>query len=197
VIRSVAPAVALLMTACGSGDRAAADGPLASGVPTREAITVTSDGRAVWASASRGSTAVMVSGAVANRGPAPLTITAVEPRDADADLAITGLRVRLLGVDGDATGDPNPSVSGPGSLPATAAHEVPGAVVLAPYVDADDRPVAELLVELAPGAPGRYVLTGLTVHYSVGGAKRVGAVGHAVAICAVDPGDPDVTCAEP
>ncbi len=180
--RAAALVAVLLVGACGS--ERAADGPLASGVPTRVAIGVATAGEAVWASV-----------VVVNRGAEPLVIVAVEPLEIAAGLAVTGVRVRVLGVDGDATGDPNPSVSGSGQLPAaTAGLPSPGSVELAPYDETSERPQAELLVGLTPAAPGRYEVRGLRIRYRAGADDRTGEVTHTVVVCAADVGDPPAGC---
>ena len=62
---------------------------------------------------------------------------------------------------------------------------------------ADERPLAEVLVGLVADRPGRYVLRGLRIRYTVGGSDREGTLAHAVAICATDPDDQAGDCAPP
>jgi hypothetical protein len=176
------PIMAVLV-ACGGGSPPPA--PLASGAVTAEAIGAATGSPATWAGV------VLI-----NRGAAPLTLSAVEPVTIDAGLTVVGVQVRVLGADGDASGDPNPSVSGPGYPPAPAGAPVDG-TVLAPVVATDDRPIAEVLVGLVATRPGRYVLRGLRVRYVVGGVEREGTLAHAVAICSTDPGDQAGTCTPP
>jgi hypothetical protein len=177
------PIMAVLLVACGGGSAPSA--PLASGAVTSEAIGVATGSPATWAGV------VLV-----NRGTAPLTLSAVEPVSLDAGLKVAGVEVRVLGPDGDALGDPNPSVSGPGYPPEHRGVPVAG-TVLAPVVPADERPQAEVLVGLVADRPGRYVLRGLRIRYTVGGAEQEGTLAHAVAICATDPDDQAGTCEPP
>jgi hypothetical protein len=131
-----------------------------------------------------------------NRGAAPLTLSSVAPVSLAAGLEVVGVQVRVLGPDGDAAGDPNPSVSGPGFPPPHRGGAVAG-TVLEPVATADERPLAELLVGLVAHRPGRYVLRGLRIRYVVDGKEREGTLSHAVAICATDPGDQAGACAPP
>ena len=177
------PIMAVLLVACGGGSAPSA--PLASGAVTSEAIGVATGSPATWAGV------VLI-----NRGAAPLTLSAVEPVSLDAGLKVVGVQVRVLGPDGDPLGDPNPSVSGPGYPPVHRGVPVAG-TELAPVVAADERPLAEVLVGLVADRPGRYVLRGLRVRYTVGGSEREGTLAHAVAICATDPDDQAGTCTPP
>ena len=177
------PIMAVLLVACGGGS--ASPAPLASGAVTAEGIGTATGSPATWAG-------VML----VNRGDAPLTLSAVEPVSLDAGLRVVGIQVRILGPDGDALGDPNPSVSGPGFPPVHRGVQVAGAV-LEPVVPADERPLAEVLVGLVADRPGRYVLRGLRIRYTVDGSDREGTLAHAVAICATDPDDQAGDCAPP
>jgi hypothetical protein len=177
------PIMAVLLVACGGGS--APPAPLASSAITSEAIGVAPGSPATWAGV-----------VLLNRGAAPLTLQAIEPVEVDAGLRMIEVQVRVLGADGDASGDPNPSVSGPGFPPAHVGSAVDGTVV-DPVVAADERPLAEVLVGLVADRPGRYVLRGLRVRYVVGGAEREGTLAHAVAICATDPGDQAGICTPP
>jgi hypothetical protein len=169
------PIMAVLLVACGGSPPPA---PLASSAVTAEAVGVATGAPATWAGV-----------VLLNRGAVPLTLSAVEPVTLDPGLKVVGVQVRVLGAEGDATGDPNPSVSGPGYPPDHPGVPVAG-TVLEPMVAADERPIAEVLVGLVAERPGRYVLSGLRVRYVVGGAEREGTLTHQVAICANDPDDP-------
>ncbi len=176
------PIMAVLLVACGGSTPPA---PLASGAVTAEAVGVATGAPATWAGI-----------VLLNRGAAPLTLAAVEPVGIDAGLRVVGVQVRVLGADGDASGDPNPSVTGPGYPPAHPGAPVAG-TVLDPMVTADERPIAEVLIGLAADRPGRYVLRGLRVRYVVGGVEREGTLEHAIALCATDPDDPAGDCTPP
>ena len=176
------PIMAVLLVACGGSTPPA---PLASGAVTTEAVGVATGSPVTWAGV-----------VLLNRGAAPLTLTSVEPMPLDAGLKVVGVQVRVLTADGDATGDPNPSVSGPGYPPVHPGAPVAG-TVLEPLVAADERPVAEVLVGLVADRPGRYVLSGLRVRYVVGGAEREGTLAHQIAVCAADPDDQAGDCTPP
>ena len=177
------PIMAVLLVACRGGSTPPA--PLASSAVTSEAIGAATGSPATWAGV-----------VLLNRGAAPLTLSAIEPVALDAGLRVVGVQVRVLGPDGDASGDPNPSVSGPGFPPARHGGPVAG-TVLAPVVAADERPLAELLVGLVADRPGRYVLRGLRISYVVDGETRQGTIAHAVAVCATDPDDQAGACPPP
>jgi hypothetical protein len=176
------PIMAALLVAC---DGSAPPAPLASGAVASEAVGVATGRPATWAGV-----------VLLNRGTVPLTLSAIAPVSLDAGLEIVGVQVRVLGPDGDARGDPNPSVSGPGFPPPHGGHAVAG-TVLAPVVAADERPLAEVLIGLLAHRPGRYVLRGLRITYVVDGAEREGTLAHAVALCATDPGDQAGVCSPP
>lgn len=177
------PIMAVLLVACGGGSPPPA--PLASGAVTAVTVGVATGHPATWAGVE-----------LINRGAAPLTLLVVEPVALAAGLTVVGAQVRVLGPDGDAAGDPNPSVSGPGYPPIRAGTTVAG-TVLDPVVATDERPIAEVLVGLVADRPGRYVLRGLRVRYVVGGVEREGTVAHAIAVCATDPDDQAGTCTPP
>ncbi len=177
------PIMAVLLVACGGGGTPPA--PLASGAVTSEGIGVATGFPATWAG-------VML----INRGAAPLTLSTIEPVSLAAGLKVVGVQVRVLGPDGDAGGDPNPSVSGSGYPPLHRGTAVAG-TELAPVVASDERPLAEVLIGLVADRPGRYVLRGLRIRYVVGGAEREGTLAHAVAVCVTDPDDQAATCAPP
>lgn len=177
------PIMAVLLVACGGGSTPPA--PLASGAVTAEAVGVATGSPATWAGV-----------VLLNRGAAPLTLTSIEPSTLDSGLKVVGVQVRVLGADGDAAGDPNPSVSGPGYPPVHPGAPVAG-TVLEPLVAADERPIAEVLVGLVADRPGRYVLSGLRVRYVVGGVEREGTLAHQIAVCATDPDDQAGDCTPP
>jgi len=183
-MRRFVPILALLLAACGGS--APPEPPLASGAVTSESIGVATGKPATWADV------VLV-----NRGKQPITFRSVEPVSIAPGLKVLGVRIRVLGPNGDATGDPNPAVSGSG-FPPTGQPGVPAAGVRLDPVAGDDlRPQAEILVGLTADSPGHYVLRGLRIGYRVNGVDDVGTVTHAVALCVTDPGDQPGACQPP
>ena len=178
------PILAVLLAACGGS--APPEPPLASGAVTSVSIGVATGKPATWADV------VLV-----NRGKVPLEFRSVAPVSLTPGLRLIGVRIRVLGPNGDAAGNPNPSVSGSGFPPAGQ----PGAPVagtrLDPVAGDDLRPQAEILVGLQADGPGDYVLRGLRIGYRVAGGDDVGTVSHAVALCVTDPGDQPGACTPP
>jgi hypothetical protein len=115
----------------------------------------------------------------------------------DPGLRVVGVRIRVLGPNGDAAGDPNPAVSGSGFPPAGQPGGPVAGTRLDPVAGNDLRPQAEILVGLQADRPGHYVLRGLRIAYRVGGVDDVGTVSHAVALCVTDPGDRPGACTPP
>jgi hypothetical protein len=183
-MRRFLPMLALLCAACGGS--APPPPPLASGAITSESIGVATGKAATWADV------VLV-----NRGKEPLEFESVEPVAVDPGLRVLGVRIRVLGPNGDAAGDPNPAVSGSGFPPTGQPGTPVAGTHLDPVAGDDLRPQAEVLVGLAADAPGHYVLRGLRIRYRVGSASEVGTVSHAVALCVTDPGDQPGTCEPP
>ena len=181
------PIMAVLLVACGGGSAPSA--PLASGAVTSEAIGVATGSPATWAGV------VLV-----NRGTAPLTLSAVEPVSLDAGLKVAGVEVRVLGPDGDALGDPNPSVSGPGYPPESTAacRSRASALALRSWRPTSAR-WPRCWSAWSPTGPGRYVLRGLRVRYTVGGsgAARGRSRTPAANSALTDPDDQAGTCTPP
>lgn len=174
--------LAVLLVACGGGD----DQPLASNAVSAEGIGVATGRPATWAGVN-----------LMNRSDDPLQLEFVEPVGADPGLEVTGVLARVLAADGDAVGDPNPSVSGAGFPPVDRPGGQLAGTTLLPYVEADQRPIVELQVGLVAARPGRYVLRGLRIRYVANGLQHEGTVDHAVALCVADPDDQAGDCPPP
>jgi hypothetical protein len=183
-MRRVLPMVALLCAACGGS--APPEPPLASGAITSESLGVATGKAVTWADV------VLV-----NRGKEPLEFRSVAPVTVDPGLRVLGIRIRVLGPNGDAAGNPNPAVSGSGYPPSGQPGTPVAGTRLDPVAGDELRPQAEVLVGLAAGAPGHYVLRGLRIRYRVGGTETAGTVSHAVALCVTDPGDQPGACPLP
>jgi hypothetical protein len=183
-MRRFLPILAVLLAACGGS--APPEPPLASGAITSESIGVATGKPATWADV------VLV-----NRGKQPLTFRSIVPVSVAAGLRVVGVRIRVLGANGDASGDPNPAVSGSGFPPSGQAGGPVAGTRLDPVAGNDLRPQAEILVGLTADSPGHYVLRGLRIGYRVNGVDDVGTVTHAVALCVTDPGDQPGACEPP
>ena len=176
----------MLLVGCGGEERSIGGGLASSAVVT--STIVAPPGRAVtWADVQ-----LLV------RGGDGVVLDRIDPDQIGAGLEYLGSRVRILGSDGDAGGDPNPTTSGFGFPPARGAIEAVGGARLGPYDAATSRPIAEVLVGVRAQTPGRYELTGLRVRYRERSVVRTGTLRHRLVLCVVDAEDlranPHPTC---